>query len=251
MFILKKIVEAFVLPPGILVPALAGLAVYLRKRCRPGAMVCAVLAVFMWVGTAGVFSEMLIKPLEQAYSAPAKPEGDVIVLLCGGFRGGGRTPFSASERLAPGTLERATVAFKLYKETGLPIIVSGGAPFSAEPEAEAAAAYLRELGVPGNAILPEKASRDTFENAAFTMKLFREKGFKRMILITSAYHMPRSVLLFKGAGAGELTPFPVSPRTGGPTYLRDWLPGSGVVESRLAINEYLGMIYYRLYYLFF
>ena len=250
MFLAKKILEAFVLPPGIMVPALAALAAWLWKRERKGALACAALAALVWAGTSGVFSEALIRPLELSYSAPAKPQGDVIVMLCGGFKNGGDT-FSASERLESGTLERAAAAYKLYRETGLPIVISGGAPFSSEPESEAVAAWLKELGVPEDKLLAEKASRDTRENAAFTLKLCADKGFRRLILLSSAYHMPRAVLLFGKPGTSEIIPFPVARRSGGPFYLRDWLPGSGMVEARLAMNEYLGLAWYRLYFAFF
>ena len=248
MFLIKKIIAAFVLPPGLLVAALGGLAFYLRRRCRPAAIGCAVLAALVWAGTSRVFSDALLAPLEHAYATPAKPQGDVIVLLCGGFKGGSN-PFSASERLAPGTLERAAAAFKLQKATGLPLLISGGAPFSDEPEAEATAAYLRELGLPADKIIAETASRDTRENAFYSLKLCGERGYKKIILLTSAYHMPRSMLLFGKAGAAELVPFPVARRSGGPNFSTDYLPGGGL-EARLALNEYLGLLYYRAYYSF-
>jgi len=249
MFLIKKIVGAFVLPPGFLVVVLAGLAFYFRKRARGAALVCAALAALVWVGTTKIFCNVLLGPLERSYSTPAKPQGDVIVLLCGGFRGGGK-PYSASERLAPGTLERAAAAFKLQRDTGLPILVSGGAPFSEAPEAEAAAAFLKELGVPENKLIKEENSRDTRENARYSLKICGEKGYKRIILLTSAYHMPRSVLLFQKAGAAELVPFPVARRSGGPRFLNDYLPGSGP-DARLAANEYLGLLFYKLYFSFF
>jgi len=249
MFLLKKIVEAFLLPPGIMVLVMAGLALYLRKRAPKGAIACAALAAVIWIGTSNAFSDLLLRPLETAYAVPAKPQGDVIVLLCGGFRGGGE-PYSASERLASGTLERAAVAYKLYKETRLPLLVSGGAPFSARPESEATAAWLKELGVPAKDILTEERSRDTYENAAYSLRICGEKGFKKPIVLTSAYHMPRAVLIFKEAGA-EITPFPVARRSGGRHYFNDYLPGGGITETRLALNEYMGLLYYRLYFAFF
>lgn len=235
------------LPPGFMVPVMAGLALYLWRRARRAALACATLSALIWIGSSGRFCDQLLRPLENAYDAPAKPEGDVIILLCGGFRGD-RKPYSASERLAPGTLERAAAAYKLHKDTGLPLLVSGGAPFSDEPEAEAAAAFLRELGVPAGKILTETRSRDTQENAAYSAAICREKGFKKPLLLTSAYHMPRAVLLFTKAGAGELAPFPVARRSDGPHYFNDWLPGGGL-EARMAANEYFGLAFYRLYYL--
>ncbi len=236
------------MPPGCLAAALAGLFFYLRKRCRPAAVACAALAGFTWIGSTKVFSDALMRPLEYAYSVPEKPAGDVIVALCGGVRGGGDT-FSASENLEPGTLERASAAFLLYKKTGLPLLVSGGAPFSSRSEASAAAAYLMELGVPKDRIIAEEASRDTFENAAFTRRICIEKGYKNIILLTSAYHMPRSVFLFTRAGFATIAPFPVSRSVvpGRDRFFRDWLPGSQGDTAR-ALNEYLGLLFYHLYY---
>ncbi|MGD9642376.1 MAG: YdcF family protein [Elusimicrobiales bacterium] len=248
MFLLKKIFAAFLLPPGLFVLALAGLAVYLRKRCRPAAVACTALAALLWAGSTEVFSDALLRPLEGAYKTPARPEGDVIILLCGGFRGGWK-PFSASERLAPGTLERGAAAYKLQRETGLPVLISGGAPFSSEPEAEAAAAFLRELGVPGDKLLTEVLARDTRENAEYSGRICRERGYKKAILITSAFHMPRAALLFGRLGGVDLEPFPVARRAGGPRWLRDWLPGSGE-DTRRALNEYAGLLYYRLRFAF-
>lgn len=246
MFLLKKIVEAFVLPPGCLVVALLAVGHYLKGRCRPAALACAALAALTWVGSSRVFSDALLRPLEYKYSAPARPAGDVIVVLGGGARGG--EAVLASENLSPGTLERASAAFLLHKRTGLPLLISGGAPFSPVSEASVTAAYLVQLGVPKAEITTEEASRDTFENAAYTRKLCEARGYKNIILLTSAYHMPRSMYLFNKAGFASVTPFPVGRENRGGHYLRDWLPGQ--VDTAKALNEYLGLVYYRLYYSF-
>lgn len=247
MFLLKKIVAAFVLPPGCLVAALFVLGFYLRKKSRAGAVTCAALAAAVWIGSTGVFSDALLRPLESAYSAPEQAEGDVIIMLCGGARGGGAY-FSAGEVLSSSSLERASAAALLQKKTGLPLLLSGGRPFSLEPEASSAANYLIERGVPLKAIITESESRDTLENALYSRKLCAAKGFKRVILLTSAYHMPRALRAFKLAGFEAVTPFPVSriSRPGGGRYLRNYLPGSGGDADR-AINEYLGLLVYRFY----
>ncbi|HCC46700.1 MAG TPA: YdcF family protein [Elusimicrobia bacterium] len=250
MFLIKKIFSAFVLPPGCLVVALAGLWWYLRKRCRPAAIVCALLAAAVWGGSSKVFSDALLRPLESAYELPGKIDGDVIVVLGGGVREGGEV-YSASERLSPGSLERVSAAFSLHKATGLPLLLSGGAPFSGKPEAALAKEYLLHLGVPASKIITEEASRDTRENARYSLEICRVRGYRRPILLTSAFHMRRAALLFRQAG-GEITPFPVARRAdkAAPRFLKDFLPGSGGDEVRQALNEYFGLIYYRLYFAF-
>ena len=235
------------LPPGCLVVALVALGIYLRKRSRAGAAVCAVLAAIVWAGSTKVVSDLLLRPLENAYSAPEKAEGDVIVMLSGGARGSGAT-FSAGEALSASTLERASAAALLQQKTGLPVLISGGRPFTTEPEASSAANYLLERGVPLKSILTESESRDTLENARLSYKICADKGFKRVILLTSAYHMPRALYAFRKAGFEAVTPFPVC-RIGRPEarrYLRNYLPGSGGDADR-AINEYLGLLFYRFY----
>lgn len=246
MFWLKKIFAAFVLPPGLLVVALGGLSFYLWRRERKAAVACLVLAAFAWIFTTHVFADFALGGLESRYPRPARPEGDAIVLLCAGSRDWPEV-FSAAENLYPHTLERAAAAALLHRKTRLPIIVSGGSPFTANPEAEAVARWLEEAGVPSKSILAESAARDTIESAANVKKLCDEKGYKKILLLTFAYHMPRAVFLFEKAGFAELVPFPVARRAmpGARRDLTDYLPGSSL-EARAALNERLGLLVYRL-----
>jgi uncharacterized SAM-binding protein YcdF (DUF218 family) len=247
MFLLKKIIAAFIMPSGAFVLLLAGGAFYFRKRCRQAAWFCLGVAALLWAGSAKVVADLLLGPLEYAYTAPVSPAGDVIIVLGGGSYDPGPV-FSAGERLHSSSLERNGAAALLHKKTKLPIIATGGAVFSRDPEAEAFAAYLEEQGVPARAIIKETRARDTAENALYSYKLCVERGFKKPILLTSASHMPRAVYLFKRAGFAELTPFPVS-RTvlkGRKRYLRDFLPGT-FHSANEALNEYLGLFFYKLF----
>lgn len=246
MFWLKKIVVAFALPPGTMVVGFLLLAVYLRRRERLAALFSLLMAAFTWIGTTHVFADLSLRPLESKYARPEKPEGDAIVLLCAGSRDWTNV-LSAAENLYPHTLERAAAAALLHRKTGLPIIVSGGSPFTAYPEAEAVARWLQEAGVPPKAILTETAARDTLESAANVKKLCDGKGYKKILLLTFAYHMPRAVFLFENAGFKDLVPFPVARRAmpGAARDITDYLPGSSM-EARAALNERLGLLVYRL-----
>ena len=246
MFFIKKLIAAFVLPPGIFVAALGAAAVWFWRGSRKAAWTFAALGAVLWICSMNVFSDALLRPLERSYSAPAAPGGDVIIALGGGAYDT-ETVFSAGERLQASSLERVSAAALLHKKTGLPVIVSGGAVFSGIAEAEAAAAYLAELGVPQKSIIKESAARDTKENALFSRRICQERGYKRIILLTSASHLPRSVYLFKKAGFTDIVPFPVTRTTQRArlTY-RDLLPVSLNGASR-ALNEYIGLLYYRLF----
>jgi uncharacterized SAM-binding protein YcdF (DUF218 family) len=247
MFILKKILEAFLLPPGFVVLALGGLGLYLRRREKKAAGVCWALGALIWVGTTHIFADAMLRPLENAYARPEKPVGDVVVMLCAGARD---LPgvYSASENLLSHTLERAAVAAQIYRNTGLPIIITGGNPLTRMPEAEAAARWLQEAGVPAKAILLDTAARDTIESAANVKKICAGKGYKKITLLTFAYHMPRALLLFSRAGLADIQPFPVARRTepAPARHLTDYLPGASL-DAREALNEYLGLAVYRLY----
>lgn len=246
LFILKKTIAAFILPPGIFVAALAAASFYFRRRCKGAAWCCAVLAALLWAGTTAVFSDLLLRPLEYAYQRPAAPAGDVIIVLGGGAYDAADF-FSAGESLQPASLARVSAAALLYRKTGLPVMVSGGPVFTRIAEAEAAAAYLEELGVPAKAVIKEGLARDTWENALFTRKLCAERGYKKVIVLSSASHMPRAMYLFHKAGFADIVPFPVN-RTAekGKKYcFRDYLPGAAG-GAREALNEYVGLLYSRL-----
>jgi uncharacterized SAM-binding protein YcdF (DUF218 family) len=107
------------------------------------------------------------------------------------------------------------------------------------------ARVLPDPGVPEGMILQEGTGRDTSENARYTKRILDGKGFRCPLLVTSAYHMPRAVALFRGAGV-PVTPVPAGFRTWkGKTRRRvDFLPSAAeFLASTAALREYLGMVY--------
>jgi uncharacterized SAM-binding protein YcdF (DUF218 family) len=115
-------------------------------------------------------------------------------------------------------------------------------------EADYAAQVLESLGVAKERLMIERASRNTYENAVFSKALVLPQKGERWLLITSAFHMPRAVGLFRKAG------FPVEP------YPVDWRVGSdaldilaftgiasdGLGRTDLALREWIGLLAYRL-----
>ena len=94
---------------------------------------------------------------------------------------------------------RLDEAWRLYRIQRKPIIVSGGHvnPFTPDKnENQIACDYLIRWGVPKSDVIGEGKSRDTFESAVEVHKLLQEKGWKNYLLVTSAVHMPRSMLAF-------------------------------------------------------
>jgi uncharacterized SAM-binding protein YcdF (DUF218 family) len=109
-------------------------------------------------------------------------------------------------------------------------------------------ALMQEWGVPAEAILVEDRSLNTRENALFSFELLRARQIRRILLVTSATHMPRAAAVFRKAGF-EVIPAPADFVTGWTSLdlPLDWWPGADALEkSDQAIKEWLGLWIYRL-----
>lgn len=249
MFVLKKCIIAFLVPPGIFIALLLLIAWRLRSlRQHRWALALAGIALGLWLVSTPFVSRPLMALLEQGVSISPHPRGDVIVLLGGGTNdkapdlSGIGTPSATS-------LQRVVTAARLQKRLGLPIIASGGGVFKGRTaEAIINRRFLTDLGVPATSILIEDRSRDTRENALFTRQVMEKNGYRKPILVTSAYHMRRSVMAFRQAGI-EVVPVPAQfmGSNGAGTVWIDWLPDAGNMSNvAMALKEQIGMLYYRL-----
>lgn len=163
------------------------------------------LAVFGWlvlvVASSPLVARFTISGWERpAAREPRDPEtADVLVVLGGGIK---IPPHNGPVVLASNSLYRTLRVAELYKQTGLPILASGGpADGPGSPTvSEEMAKLLVELGVPETHILREEVSTSTRSNAVETARILRERGFKRPILVTSALHVRRAELLFAQLG---------------------------------------------------
>ena len=143
------------------------------------------------------------------------------------------------------TLERQRRAAALHRETGLPILVTGGVVNAPPPVASLMAASLAEdFNVPVRWI--ETESRDTWENAVFSAGILRASGIDCAYIVTHAWHMPRSLYAFDRAGFPGL-PAPVRREPA----LRQ---SPGLVMPRVtawrrsyyALHEWVGLLAYRM-----
>jgi uncharacterized SAM-binding protein YcdF (DUF218 family) len=93
----------------------------------------------------------------------------------------------------------------------------------------------------------ERNSRNTYENAVFTKALAAPKPGERWLLVTSAYHMPRSVGLFRKAGFA-VEPYPVDWRVGrgADIFAFTNIAGDGLGRTDTAMREWIGLVAYRL-----
>jgi uncharacterized SAM-binding protein YcdF (DUF218 family) len=140
----------------------------------------------------------------------------------------------------------AAILAKRYP--GARVIFSGGNGSllaDSSTEAQEAQKLLVELGVDPSRITLEEASRNTDENARFTARMVRPRPAQRFLLVTSAYHMPRSVGLFEQAGF-NVTGFPVAFRTLGEGRGLQWETHAprNLETFEIAAKEWTGLVAY-------
>lgn len=240
MLYLLKFIKIWLLPPGIFVLLLAALSFSLR-RCGKIKYAAAALTAAFCISALPVTAGLLLRPLEDA-CVPAQGRADVIIVLGGGAVQ--RAP-DAGGLLGSGA-NRLLAGAQLQKKTGLPIMITGGQVFSSSGcEAEISRRILLNLGVPDRLIIAEARARNTVENAAFAAQICRERGWNRAFLVTSAFHMPRSVELFSRQQGLQVLPRPCDYQlsAGGPLSLFSFLPQADAAWlSYLALHEYLALL---------
>ncbi|MEO6839586.1 MAG: YdcF family protein [Bradyrhizobium sp.] len=113
-------------------------------------------------------------------------------------------------------------------------------------EADYAGAVFESLGVAKTRLIMERRSRNTQENAEFSKAMVEPKSSQRWLLVTSAFHMPRSVGLFRKAGF-NVEPYPVDWRVGGRGDLFTFsnIATEGLGRTEVGLREWLGLIAYR------
>ena len=128
------------------------------------------------------------------------------------------------------------------------VVFTGGDPYlisNDAREADYAAAIFESLGIEKSRLIMERRSRNTIENAQFTKALVAPKPGERWLLVTSAFHMPRSVGLFRKAGFA-VEPFPVDWRAGSRLFGFASVAADGLGKTDIAMREWMGLIAYRI-----
>lgn len=124
------------------------------------------------------------------------------------------------------------------------IILSGAALEGNVSEAQGMATQLRNRGIPKENLLIENQSTTTRENAFFVDKLLKQEGITKILLVTSALHMPRSMAAMQNLGYQPI-PAPNPPQIVLPPGLHPFLPNARALEgSRSIIKEYIGLVTY-------
>ncbi|MBX9774904.1 MAG: YdcF family protein [Xanthobacteraceae bacterium] len=191
----------------------------------------------------------LIVPLEERFPpwdhGRGAPHGMVVL-------GGALSPDVSHARDTVALNEAAerltTVAELARRYPDARIIFSGGSGavlFAERPEAEFALRLLERLGVPRGRVIAEDKSRNTVENARFSRELAQPKPGERWVLVTSAYHLPRAIGIFRKAGF-PVEAYPVDWRTRGTGDVLRPFPtlGEGLRRTDTAMREWIGLLAY-------
>jgi uncharacterized SAM-binding protein YcdF (DUF218 family) len=215
--------------------ALAG-----RSRVTRILLICA--AVLAYVSSTSLVGQALLRPLEARFpplGGDPLPTVGYVVVLGSGYAPHDGVPVTAA--LDADGLVRAVEAIRLARGLGRArLVVSGGASAGYLPAAQGYARLARALGIAPESIIVCDRPLDTNAEALEVRKLLGSSPF---LLVTSAYHMPRAMLLMRRAGANP-TAAPTGEVAFGAMRVtgRAFLPGSdGLRDTERAIHEYLGL----------
>ncbi|WP_354104977.1 YdcF family protein [Bradyrhizobium sp. LB14.3] len=217
----------------------------LGRKLAVTTLVLLALAAFSPLGN------LLLYPLESRFPAwdPARGAPDGIIVLGGSID----TDLSAAHR----TPVVSHAADRLFAPAGLArrypnarIVFTGGTANLVETdsrEADYSAPILESLGIAKDRLILDRDSRNTWENAIFTRKLVSPKPGERWLLVTSAFHMPRAMGIFREAGF-DVEAYPVDWRMGGRDDLLSFtnVGGDGLARTEVAVREWIGLVAYRL-----
>jgi uncharacterized SAM-binding protein YcdF (DUF218 family) len=250
-FIVSKVLGYLLVPVHLLIfAALVGAIVAkgpLIKVGRRLAILCLLALIVIGVLPG---STLLMRPLEDRFPLPAEnmPAPTGIIVLGGAIVDEitqARHEISFGE--GAGRLTEAAMLARRYPDARL-VYTGGGNSLVGAPssEAEDAKKMFVALGIAPERIQLETRSRNTDENARFTRDLVAPKPDETWLLVTSAYHMPRSMGLFRHNGF-KVVAYPVDYHTYGDS--QDWWPRdapSGLRLFDIALHEWVGLLAYRL-----
>ena len=245
-WLITNFISAFLLPPlNLLLIAALGLWFW-HKRPLFSRMLLTFSFAMLWVFSTPFVAESLLHQLEGEAYVPdtKKPMADAIVVL------GAGTYFHAPEyggdTVSKDALARLRYASKLHRETGKPILVSGGKPLgNTLSEGEQMKRVLeQDFNVPVQWV--EGDSDNTLQSARLSFDQLKAAGITRIFLVTHAWHMPRSVQSFQLAGF-RVTPAPTAYTTRYQNDLMAYVPSAdGLKDSRIFLHELIGVFWYQL-----
>ena len=253
----SKFIPIFIYPLGLVIILITiALGVKSKKKLARASLIIALC--ILWIGGNVWISTALTRSLEWQYLPPEElPHADVLVVLGGGMASS-QYPRSIVEVNSAG--DRVIYAAWLYHQgVADHILVSGGKIAWLEDRsspAEDMTQLLLMLGVPKEAVWQEDQSQNTYENARFSSEFLAAIAVDRIILVTSAMHMPRAVWLFEQQGL-DVIPMPTDYSVTEASWRHLWEPNfsnqiinffpsvNRLQDTTVALKEVLGLLVYR------
>jgi uncharacterized SAM-binding protein YcdF (DUF218 family) len=203
---LSKLLPLFIYPIGLsCLMMIASIVAILNRRSKFAILLITLAASLLLVTSSGVFSNWIVRSLEQQYLPGEVPQAEAIVLL-GGATDSQLAPRPWVEISNEG--DRVLYTAKLYREGKAPWVIPTGGRISwkgpGTSEAEDMATLMETMGVPRSAIILEPKALNTYENAVNVKTILEERKIDRFLLVTSAAHMPRSMMIFRKLGLNAI-----------------------------------------------
>lgn len=245
---MKLLVEIFVLPPlNCILLVLIGLII-LRWRFKTGIWIISVALLVLYAFSTPAVNKSITDAVqsEEVLTLTDKSFGNAIVIL-----GAGKylnAPEYYGDTIRGKALERVRYGAFLHRNTGKPILVSGGDPLhTGSTEAQLMQKVLNhEFGVPVQWL--ETKSKNTFESASNSWVILNNAGINKIYLVTHGAHMARAKQAFENAGFNVM-PAPTIILGSSGFSARDLLPSSNASgKGKAAITEWIGQIWYKLRY---
>ncbi len=254
---LSKLLPLFFYPLGLACICMLVALVMLWKRPRIAAFFIVLSLVVLLVSSNSWVARTLVRSLEWQNVPGGIPNAEAIVVL-GGATKSAFFPRPTVDLNEAG--DRVIYAAQLYLQKKAPVIVLSGGRIDwrgrGSSESGDMATVLSSIGIPAQALVQEPESLNTYQNAVNVKKVLESRRIRRVLLVTSAMHMPRSLLIFKRQGIdaipaptdflvseGELQELASSPKSA----ILNLLPSVDNLEMlTAAIKEYVGIIAYGL-----
>jgi uncharacterized SAM-binding protein YcdF (DUF218 family) len=226
----------------VLLMAIAALVCRLARRGRASGVLLTCAAALLYLSSISLVGQALLRPLEARFpplTGEQPPAVGYVVVLGSGYAPHDGIPVTAA--VDEDGLVRVVEAVRLIRSLrGARLVVSGGPSPGHVPVAQGYAQLARGLGVAEQSIIMSDKPLNTRAEAGEVRRLLGSSPF---LLVTSAYHMPRAMLLMRQTGANPIAA-PTGQRAFGatPVTWRSFLPTSGGLgETERALHEYLGL----------
>lgn len=255
----SKLLPVLIYPLGLACIILL-ISLLVNKQSRWLKIFVGIALGLLWLGGTRWVSVLLVRSLEWQFLPPENsPHAEIIVVLGGGIDG---IEYPRNQVELGAAADRVFYSSWLYQQGAAPkILLTGGyIPWLGTREgspAENMALVLARLGIPDEALIMETKSQNTYENALYSQEILNQLGISRILLVTSAQHMPRAYAIFKNMSL-EVIPAPTDYTvTQGDldrlmelnftTQFLNFFPSVGNLSATTnVIKEYLGLLVYKI-----